>query len=71
MSGETLQHICARETCLIIACGSRCLNWENGCTAPPDRERLGPEWGWWCTPLEEWCNEGAIVVARGNARVRR
>lgn len=30
------------------------LRWANGRSALPDRERLGPEWGWWCLPIEEW-----------------
>jgi hypothetical protein len=28
--------------------------WCNGRTALPDRPRLGPDWGWWSRPLEEW-----------------
>ncbi|SRR6266511_811425 len=30
------------------------LLWCNGRIALPGHERLGPEWGWWCAPLEEW-----------------
>lgn len=30
------------------------LLWCNGRLALPDHERLSPEWGWWCAPLEEW-----------------
>jgi hypothetical protein len=30
------------------------LLWCNGRMALPDRERLGPGWGWWCAPLDEW-----------------
>lgn len=30
------------------------LLWCNGRLALPERGRLGPEWGWWCAPLEEW-----------------
>jgi uncharacterized protein (TIGR03083 family) len=28
--------------------------WCNGRIALPDRPRLGPDWGWWSRPLEEW-----------------
>lgn len=30
------------------------LLWCNGRLALPDHDRLGPEWGWWCAPLDEW-----------------
>ncbi len=30
------------------------LLWCNGRIALPGHERLGPQWGWWCAPLEEW-----------------
>jgi uncharacterized protein (TIGR03083 family) len=30
------------------------LLWCNGRIALPDRARLGPDWGWWSRPLEEW-----------------
>lgn len=30
------------------------LLWCNGRMALPDRERLGPGWGWWSAPLDEW-----------------
>lgn len=30
------------------------LLWCNGRRALPEHGRLGPEWGWWCAPLEEW-----------------
>ncbi len=30
------------------------LLWCNGRIALPDHERLGPEWWWWCRPLDEW-----------------
>ena len=30
------------------------LRWANGRIALPDRERLGPDWGWWCAPLSAW-----------------
>jgi len=30
------------------------LLWCNGRTALPGHERLGPDWGWWCAPLDEW-----------------
>jgi uncharacterized protein (TIGR03083 family) len=28
--------------------------WCNGRIALPDRPRLGPDWGWWSRPLDEW-----------------
>jgi uncharacterized protein (TIGR03083 family) len=28
--------------------------WCNGRMALPGRPRLGPDWGWWSRPLEEW-----------------
>jgi hypothetical protein len=30
------------------------LLWCNGRIALPDHPRLGPSWGWWCAPLDEW-----------------
>ena len=30
------------------------LLWCNGRIALPSEDRLGPEWGWWCAPLDEW-----------------
>jgi len=30
------------------------LLWCNGRIALPDRPRLGPDWGWWSRPLEDW-----------------
>jgi hypothetical protein len=30
------------------------LLWCNGRIALGDRARLGPDWGWWSRPLEEW-----------------
>lgn len=30
------------------------LLWCNGRIALPGRPRLGPDWGWWSRPLEEW-----------------
>ncbi len=30
------------------------LLWCNGRIALPGHQRLGPQWGWWCAPLEEW-----------------
>jgi len=30
------------------------LLWCNGRIALPDHPRLGPTWGWWCAPLDEW-----------------
>lgn len=30
------------------------LLWCNGRLALPKHPRIGPEWGWWCAPLEEW-----------------
>ena len=30
------------------------LLWCNGRVALPEHDRLGPEWVWWCAPLEEW-----------------
>ena len=35
------------------------LLWCNGRLALPDRDRLGPDWSWWCAPLDEW--EGRSV----------
>jgi uncharacterized protein (TIGR03083 family) len=34
------------------------LLWCNGRIALPSHERLGPEWGWWSAPLDEW--DGAV-----------
>jgi len=30
------------------------LRWSMGRTALPEHERLGPDWWWFCAPLEEW-----------------
>ena len=30
------------------------LLWCNGRIALPGHDRLGPEWGWWSAPLDEW-----------------
>jgi len=30
------------------------LRWGNGRVALPGHERLGPDWGWHCAPLNEW-----------------
>jgi hypothetical protein len=30
------------------------LLWCNGRVALPGHERLGPMWGWWCAPLNDW-----------------
>jgi hypothetical protein len=30
------------------------LLWCNGRIALPGHQRLGPQWGWWCAPLQEW-----------------
>jgi hypothetical protein len=30
------------------------LLWCNGRIALPGHERIGPDWGWWCAPLDEW-----------------
>jgi hypothetical protein len=30
------------------------LLWCNGRVALPGHERIGPDWGWWCAPLDEW-----------------
>jgi len=30
------------------------LLWCNGRLALPGHERIGPDWGWWCAPLDEW-----------------
>lgn len=33
------------------------LRWSMGRTALPDHERLGPDWWWFCAPLDEWDGE--------------
>ena len=30
------------------------LLWCNGRIALPGHARIGPDWGWWCAPLDEW-----------------
>jgi uncharacterized protein (TIGR03083 family) len=35
------------------------LLWCNGRIALPDRQRHGPDWGWWSRPIEEWNGTGS------------
>jgi uncharacterized protein (TIGR03083 family) len=39
------------------------LLWSNGRISLPGHERLGPKWGWWCRPLDEW--DGVPRLDRG------
>jgi hypothetical protein len=38
------------------------LLWCNGRIALPGQARLGPDWGWWCAPLDEW--DGVVYTDR-------
>jgi hypothetical protein len=38
------------------------LLWCNGRIDLPDHPRLGPNWGWWCAPLDEW--DGVVYTDR-------
>jgi uncharacterized protein (TIGR03083 family) len=38
----------------IVAAPEDAFLWCNGRIALPDRPRLGPDWGWWSRPVEEW-----------------
>jgi uncharacterized protein (TIGR03083 family) len=35
------------------------LLWCTGRIALPDRQRQGPDWGWWSRPIEEWNGTGS------------
>lgn len=52
--------LCARVVARLFPWGPegvdpwQAMLWCNGRRALPGLERLGPDWWWWCRPLEEW-----------------